>query len=256
MFLTGPGVVREALGEEISAADLGGHRVHDHNGVCHLVEHDELQRALRVRELLSYLPSCGRWFVAGARCASVRRSTIPGSVVPSEPRRAYDVRDALPRHRRRRFAARAVPALGPERRHDVRPDRGPAGRYRGQPAPLPGRRARRRELGEGGSVRVFLRLVRSAADRGGRHARVHARLQAGAGGRDPARGVAGAGVRRGPRAEAHGGPAQVLRRRVHHDELARPRRRPGAGVAGGRARDHERPRGGRSRSSPRAARGR
>ena len=94
MFLTGPGVVREALGEEISAAELGGHRVHDHNGVCHLVEHDELTAALRVRELLSYLPSSAGGplpFVA----AVAPEIDDPGSVVPSEPRRAYDVRDAL-----------------------------------------------------------------------------------------------------------------------------------------------------------------
>ena len=45
MFLTGPGVVREALGEEIDAAGLGGPRVHERNGVCHLVEHDELAAA-------------------------------------------------------------------------------------------------------------------------------------------------------------------------------------------------------------------
>src|SRR5437588_4571607 len=56
MFLTGPGVVREALGEEISASDLGGPHVHERNGVCHLVERDELAAALRVRELLGYLP--------------------------------------------------------------------------------------------------------------------------------------------------------------------------------------------------------
>jgi acetyl-CoA carboxylase carboxyltransferase component len=94
MFLTGPGVVREALGEEISAADLGGHRVHDHNGVCHLVERDELSAALRVRELLSYLPSCegGLLPVAGAVGPEI---DDPATVVPSEPRRAYDVRDAL-----------------------------------------------------------------------------------------------------------------------------------------------------------------
>ena len=94
MFLTGPGVVREALGEEISAAELGGHRVHDHNGVCHLVEHDELTAALRVRELLSYLPSSAGGplpFLA----AVAPEIDDPGSVVPSEPRRAYDVRDAL-----------------------------------------------------------------------------------------------------------------------------------------------------------------
>src|ERR1700759_1332470 len=57
MFLTGPGVVREALGEEIDAAGLGGPQIHDRNGVCHLVEADEASAALRVRELLSYLPS-------------------------------------------------------------------------------------------------------------------------------------------------------------------------------------------------------
>ena len=57
MFLTGPGVVREALGEEIDAAALGGPRVHDRNGVCHLVEPDEAAAARRVRDLLAYLPS-------------------------------------------------------------------------------------------------------------------------------------------------------------------------------------------------------
>ncbi len=94
MFLTGPGVVRDALGEEIDASALGGPRVHEKNGVCHLVERDELSAANRVRELLSYLPS-----TAGA--PSPRGPTLrpavsdPGAFVPSEPRRAYDVRDAL-----------------------------------------------------------------------------------------------------------------------------------------------------------------
>src|SRR5437588_4704103 len=57
MFLTGPGVVHEALREEIDAGGLGGPQIHDRNGVCHLVEADEAAAALRVRELLSYLPS-------------------------------------------------------------------------------------------------------------------------------------------------------------------------------------------------------
>lgn len=94
MFLTGPGVVREALGEEIDAAGLGGPRVHERNGVCHLVEHDELAAAARVREILAYLPS-------GAGETPPRAPVIdpvladPGSVVPVESRSAYDVRDAL-----------------------------------------------------------------------------------------------------------------------------------------------------------------
>ena len=94
MFLTGPGVVREALGEEIDAVGLGGPRVHEHNGVCHLVEHDERAAAARVRELLAYLPSA-----AGSPLPVVGpvdpELADPGSVVPVEPRRVYDVRDAL-----------------------------------------------------------------------------------------------------------------------------------------------------------------
>jgi acetyl-CoA carboxylase carboxyltransferase component len=94
MFLTGPGVVREALGEEIDAATLGGPHVHDRNGVCHLVERDELVAATRVRELLGYLPS------SAADAAPLTEPVgaelpDPGTVVPAEPRRVYDVRDAL-----------------------------------------------------------------------------------------------------------------------------------------------------------------
>ncbi|MGA2928495.1 MAG: carboxyl transferase domain-containing protein [Solirubrobacteraceae bacterium] len=94
MFLTGPGVVREALGEEIDAASLGGAHVHDRNGVCHLVERDELAAAARVRQLLGYLPSAAGQLppAVGGREPAL---SDPGAVVPSEPRRTYDVRDVL-----------------------------------------------------------------------------------------------------------------------------------------------------------------
>ncbi len=94
MFLTGPGVVREALGEEIDAAGLGGPHVHDRNGVCHLVEHDEASAAARVRDLLGYLP-------AAAGAAAPRQASVeplhgdPAHFVPASPRSAYDVRDVL-----------------------------------------------------------------------------------------------------------------------------------------------------------------
>ncbi len=94
MFLTGPGVVREALGEDIDATALGGPRVHDRNGVCHLVERDVLAAAARVRELLSYLPSAADEMPP--MCAPMPPALAdPGAVVPSEPRRVYDVRDAI-----------------------------------------------------------------------------------------------------------------------------------------------------------------
>lgn len=94
MFLTGPGVVREALGEEIDAAGLGGPQVHERNGVCHLVESDELAAALRVRELLSYLPSAAG-LPAPRRDPRQPEEDDPGAMVPAETRSAYDIRHPL-----------------------------------------------------------------------------------------------------------------------------------------------------------------
>jgi acetyl-CoA carboxylase carboxyltransferase component len=94
MFLTGPRVVREALGEEIDAAGLGGPQVHERNGVCHLVERDEASAAIRVRELLGYLPSAAGQ--AAPRGEAVGPAAPdPGAFVPLASRSAYDVRSAL-----------------------------------------------------------------------------------------------------------------------------------------------------------------
>ena len=94
MFLTGPGIVREALGEDVGAAALGGRRVHERNGVCHLVERDEASAAARVRSLLRYLPSA-----AGEpppRAVPKDPATKdPSAAVPIEQRRVYDVRKVL-----------------------------------------------------------------------------------------------------------------------------------------------------------------
>jgi acetyl-CoA carboxylase carboxyltransferase component len=94
MFLTGPGVVREALGEEIDAAGLGGPHVHDRNGVCHLVERDEASAAARVRELLAYLPSAAGQMPPRAT-GREPADPDPGAFVPAASRSAYDVRAAL-----------------------------------------------------------------------------------------------------------------------------------------------------------------
>ena len=94
MFLTGPGVVREALGEDIDAAALGGPHVHERNGVCHLVAADEAAAAARVRELLAYLPSAAGDAPRGTP-GTDPVLTDPGLVVPAESRRAYDIRDAV-----------------------------------------------------------------------------------------------------------------------------------------------------------------
>ena len=94
MFLTGPGIVREALGEDVDATTLGGHRVHERNGVCHLVERDEAAAAARVRSLLGYLPSAAGEPPPRAVPRDPAASD-PSFAVPVEQRCVYDVREAL-----------------------------------------------------------------------------------------------------------------------------------------------------------------
>jgi acetyl-CoA carboxylase carboxyltransferase component len=94
MFLTGPGIVRQALGEDVDAATLGGRRVHERNGVCHLVERDDAAAAERVRSLLGYLPSSAGQ-AAPHVAAKDPASGDPSATVPLEQRRVYDIRDVL-----------------------------------------------------------------------------------------------------------------------------------------------------------------
>src|ERR687896_182091 len=55
MFLTGPGVVREVTGEDVTIDELGGPRVHSKNRVCQFVAANEHAAVGLVRELLAHL---------------------------------------------------------------------------------------------------------------------------------------------------------------------------------------------------------
>ena len=94
MFLTGPGVVREVMGEDVSLEELGGPRVHAKNGVCQFVVEDDVDAIRKVRELLAYLPTS-----AGDRPPLGPPAGIPGfdpsSLVPESQRQVYDVRDVI-----------------------------------------------------------------------------------------------------------------------------------------------------------------
>ena len=94
MFLTGPNVVREVMGEDVTAAELGGRRVHQRNGVCHFVAPTEIEAAYLARELLGYLP---RHRDAPLPQVAPRPGGghDPGAFVPSQARRVYDVRDVI-----------------------------------------------------------------------------------------------------------------------------------------------------------------
>lgn len=55
--LTGPGVVKSVLGEDVTPDELGGPSVHSQSGVTDFVVPDEVAALQKVKQLLNYLPS-------------------------------------------------------------------------------------------------------------------------------------------------------------------------------------------------------
>lgn len=55
--LTGPGVVKSVLGEDVTPDELGGPGVHSQSGVTDFVVEDEVAALKKVKEILNYIPS-------------------------------------------------------------------------------------------------------------------------------------------------------------------------------------------------------
>lgn len=91
MFLTGPQVVGEVMGEDVDAATLGGPQVHERNGVAQFTARSDLDAALLVRELLDHLPTNGSQRAPRPRPAEPV-GEAPDESVPAEGRKVYDVR--------------------------------------------------------------------------------------------------------------------------------------------------------------------
>jgi acetyl-CoA carboxylase carboxyltransferase component len=93
MFLTGPDVVREVTGEEVTFDELGGARVTARSGLASLVGDDEDRTLELTRALFGYLPQrVGESAVTDGWSAP---SSDPGLVVPDDPKATYDARDVV-----------------------------------------------------------------------------------------------------------------------------------------------------------------
>ena len=90
MFLTGPRIVAQTMGEDVDAHQLGGPHVHERNGVAHLVADDDLHALRQVRELLGFLRT-------ERRAPADPEPGAPDAMVPADGRRVYDVRLLLAR---------------------------------------------------------------------------------------------------------------------------------------------------------------
>ena len=85
LFLTGPSVVEEVMGESVTMDELGGPRVHSRNGVCDLVAEDDRGAAELVRDLLGHLPQSSSQPPDPA-IPQEPFGANPGAAVPADPR--------------------------------------------------------------------------------------------------------------------------------------------------------------------------
>jgi acetyl-CoA carboxylase carboxyltransferase component len=97
MFLTGPKIVKHALGEEVSASDLGGVGVHERNGVCDFVADGDVEAIMLVRELLGYLPRNAHERPRIADSEPPHGDGDPTAPLPDRSRSFYDVREVIRR---------------------------------------------------------------------------------------------------------------------------------------------------------------
>jgi methylmalonyl-CoA carboxyltransferase large subunit len=97
MFITGPNVIKQVTGENITAEELGGPDAHmGRSGVIHFIAEDDREAILICQKLLSFLPSNNLedppQMEGDRNCDS-----NPGlnDIVPVEPKQGYDVRNVI-----------------------------------------------------------------------------------------------------------------------------------------------------------------
>ena len=97
MFITGPEVIKTVLGEEISMEALGGARVHcETTGNAHFFAKSEEECFNQIKSLVSYIPwnNSRKAATYPKKKPKTRKFNIE-SIMPSDPREPYDVRDVI-----------------------------------------------------------------------------------------------------------------------------------------------------------------
>ena len=98
MFITGPNVIKTVTGEEIDPEALGGAMVHStKSGVAHFAADNDAACIASIKDLLSYLPSNNMDDppVVLTSDDPKRASPILDSIIPDDPRKAYDMRQVI-----------------------------------------------------------------------------------------------------------------------------------------------------------------
>jgi methylmalonyl-CoA carboxyltransferase 12S subunit len=99
MFITGPAVIRQVTGEEITAEQLGGPRAQmDRSGVVHFIADNDLDAIKLCKRLLAFLPSNNQEDPPrGENDRRHLRDDALNRIVPEESKLPYDIREIIHR---------------------------------------------------------------------------------------------------------------------------------------------------------------
>ncbi|QQR49234.1 acyl-CoA carboxylase subunit beta [bacterium] len=96
MFITGPQVIKEVLGQTITKEELGGSHVHANlSGVAHVVTKNEAECFEKLKNLLSLLPSNYLDADTGIPYNKTAPSTSIDSLIPTAETSGYDVKTII-----------------------------------------------------------------------------------------------------------------------------------------------------------------
>jgi methylmalonyl-CoA carboxyltransferase 12S subunit len=99
MFITGPQVIKQVTGEDVTSEDLGGPQSQmNRSGVVHLIAQDDKEALQLCRRLLSFMPSNNLEDPPRMPFNSrIKSDSDMNSIVPVDPKIAYDVRGIVTR---------------------------------------------------------------------------------------------------------------------------------------------------------------
>jgi len=99
MFITGPSVIKQVTGEQVTAEQLGGPEAQmNYSGVVHLVANDDEHAVRLCKKLLSFLPANNvEDPPRGEHADTVEMDSTLNDIVPADPKRPYDMHEVIRR---------------------------------------------------------------------------------------------------------------------------------------------------------------
>ena len=99
MYITGPVVIKSVTSEDISAEETGNAYLHSSkSGNCHFVAETEEECLLKVRKLLSFLPSSNKETPSKIDISDKKMEMLDDEIlelVPEEPNKSYDMKKII-----------------------------------------------------------------------------------------------------------------------------------------------------------------